>query len=70
MELTHDQKLKVWGNYSTYVKTKEEVRVNTMKQYKKQEDDIKRLKQFIASCGTYSNLVKQAQSKQKLLTKW
>ena len=70
MELTYDQKLKVWGgNYSTYVKTKEEVRVNTMKQYKKQEDDIKRLKQFIASCGTYSNLVKQAQSKQKIIDK-
>ena len=70
MELTYDQKLKVWGgNYSTYVKTKEEVRVNTMKQYKKQEDDIKRLKKFIASCGTYSNLVKQAQSKQKIIDK-
>ena len=70
MELTYDQKLKVWGgNYSSYVKTKEEVRVNTMKQYKKQEDDIKRLKHFIASCGTFSNLVKQAQSKQKIIDK-
>ena len=31
--------------------------------------DIKHLKEFIASCGTYSNLVKQAKSKQKILDK-
>jgi ATP-binding cassette subfamily F protein 2 len=31
--------------------------------------DIKHLKEFIASCGTYSNLVRQAKSKQKILDK-
>jgi hypothetical protein len=30
---------------------------------------MKHLKDFIASCGTYSNLVKQAKSKQKILDK-
>jgi len=40
-----------------------------MKRYAKEQDDIKHLKQFIASCGTYSNLVKQAKSKQKILDK-
>ena len=70
MELTWDGKLVNWGgNYDTFVKTKEEVRVQTAKQYKKQQDDIKRLKEFIASCGTFSNLVKQAQSKQKIIDK-
>merc|ERR1711966_260651 len=29
----------------------------------------KHLKQFISSCGTYANMVKQAQSKQKILDK-
>ena len=54
MELTWDGKLVNWGgNYDTFVKTKEEVRVQTAKQYKKQQDDIKRLKEFIASCGTF-----------------
>jgi len=57
------------GNYDQYVKTKAENEVNQMKHYKKEQDDIKHLKQFIASCGTYSNLVKQAKSKQKILDK-
>jgi len=57
------------GNYDQYVKTKRENEVNQMKRYKKEQDDIKHLKTFIASCGTYSNLVKQAKSKQKILDK-
>jgi hypothetical protein len=40
-----------------------------MKRYEKEQDDIKHLKEFISSCGTYSNLVKQAQSKQKIIDK-
>ena len=31
--------------------------------------DIKHIKEFIASCGTYANLVRQAKSKQKILDK-
>jgi len=57
------------GNYDMYIKTKKENETNQTKRYKKEQDDIKHLKQFIASCGTYSNLVKQAKSKQKILDK-
>ena len=67
MHLTPKRKLMVYrGNYSTYVKTKEEHEVQQMKQYHKQQEEIKDIKQFIASCGTYSNMVKQAQSRQKV----
>lgn len=57
------------GNYDQFIKTKSEQEINQMKRYKKEQDDIKHLKAFIASCGTYSNLVKQAKSKQKILDK-
>ncbi|CAD7957461.1 unnamed protein product [Amoebophrya sp. A25] len=70
MQLTHDGKLKVWGgNYSTYVKTREEIEKNQMTKYKKEQDDIKHLQDFIRSCGTYANLRKQADSKQKIIDK-
>ncbi|TPX73115.1 hypothetical protein CcCBS67573_g05616 [Chytriomyces confervae] len=57
------------GNYDTYVKTKQELEVNQMKAYEKQQAEIKDIKQFIASCGTYANLVRQAKSRQKILDK-
>jgi len=57
------------GNYDTFVKTKKELEVNQMKKYKKEQEDIKHLKVFISSCGTYANLVRQAKSKQKILDK-
>jgi ATP-binding cassette subfamily F protein 2 len=37
-----------------------------MKQYAKQQEEIKHIKDFIASCGTYANLVRQAKSRQKV----
>jgi ATP-binding cassette subfamily F protein 2 len=57
------------GNYDTYVKTRAELEQNQMKHYEKQQDDIAHIKSFIASCGTYSNLVRQAKSKQKIIDK-
>lgn len=57
------------GNYDTFCKTVKENETIQAKQYAKEQDDIKHLKQFISSCGTYSNLVKQAQSKQKIIDK-
>jgi len=57
------------GNYDTYCKTVRDNEVVQMKKYEKEQEDIKHLKQFISSCGTYSNLVKQAKSKQKILDK-
>ena len=57
------------GNYGSYVKTRQENEVNQGKKYDKEQDDIKHLQEFIRSCGTYSNMVKQAQSKQKIIDK-
>ncbi len=42
-----------------FIKTKAELEVQQMKQYNKEQEDIKHIKAFIASCGTYSNLVRQ-----------
>lgn len=70
MEITHDLKLQNYtGNYNQFITTKRENEVNQGRRYKKEQDDIKRLKQFISSCGTFSNLVRQAKSKQKILDK-
>lgn len=64
------KKLKTWGgSYSTYVKTREEQDSNQLTLYKKQQEEIAHIKAFIASCGTYANLVRQAQSRQKVLDK-
>jgi ATP-binding cassette subfamily F protein 2 len=57
------------GNYDTFKKTVAEQEVVQMKKYEKEQEDIRHLKAFIASCGTYANLVKQAKSKQKILDK-
>jgi len=57
------------GNYNTFKKTVAENDIIQQKKYEKEQEDIKHIKQFIASCGTYSNLVKQAKSKQKILDK-
>lgn len=57
------------GNYDTHIKTRTENETNQMKAYQKQQDEIKHIKQFIASAGTYANLVRQAKSRQKILDK-
>ncbi|KAI8341529.1 P-loop containing nucleoside triphosphate hydrolase protein [Chlamydoabsidia padenii] len=70
MHLTHKRKLVYYGgNYDTFVKTKEENDVNQNKAYAKQQDEIAHIKKFIASAGTYANLVRQAKSKQKIIDK-
>jgi ATP-binding cassette subfamily F protein 2 len=70
MHLTPTGKLiNYTGNYDTFIKTKAELEIQQMKQYNKEQDDIKHIKAFIASCGTYSNLVRQAKSKQKIIDK-
>ncbi|KAJ3360208.1 ABC transporter ATP-binding protein arb1 [Allomyces javanicus] len=64
------QKLSYWGgNYDAYVRTRAEQETNQMKQYNKQQEEIAHIKAFIASCGTYANLVRQAKSRQKILDK-
>jgi len=70
MQLTQKGELVTWGgNYDMYMKTREEHEKNQMTKYKKEQDDIAHLQEFIRSCGTYSNLRKQAESKQKIIDK-
>lgn len=57
------------GNYDTYIRTRSELETNQMKQYSKQQEEIAHIKKFIASAGTYANLVRQAKSRQKILDK-
>ncbi|ODV96810.1 hypothetical protein PACTADRAFT_48620 [Pachysolen tannophilus NRRL Y-2460] len=64
------QKIAMYGgNYDSYIKTRSELETNQMKQYQKQQDEIQHIKKFIASAGTYANLVRQAKSRQKILDK-
>lgn len=70
IDLDHKKELKYYsGNYDSYIKTKQENEVNQSKAFKKQQDEIIDMKKFIASCGTFANLVKQAKSRQKILDK-
>ncbi|KAI7873054.1 P-loop containing nucleoside triphosphate hydrolase protein [Spinellus fusiger] len=70
MHLTPKRKLVYYGgNYDMFVKTKEENEVNQAKAYEKQQEEIAHIKKFIASAGTYANLVRQAKSKQKIIDK-
>lgn len=57
------------GNYDSYAKTRGEQEINQGKAYEKQQEEIKHIKKFIASAGTYANLVRQAKSRQKILDK-
>ena len=57
------------GDYDTYQKTLEADNVIQQKKHDKEQADIKHLREFIASCGTYANAMKQAHSKQKILDK-
>jgi ATP-binding cassette subfamily F protein 2 len=70
IDLTHQRKLVYYGgNYDTFIKTRAENEVNQMKAYEKQQAEIEHIKKFIASAGTYANLVRQAKSKQKIIDK-
>jgi ATP-binding cassette subfamily F protein 2 len=70
VDLNHKKELVYYsGNYDSFVKTKTENETNQQKAYEKQQEEIAHIKKFIASCGTYANLVKQAKSRQKILDK-
>merc|ERR1712217_306574 len=70
MQLTQKGTLVVWGgNYEQYMKTRTEYEKNQATKYKKEQDDIKHLQDFIRSCGTFANLRIQAESKQKIIDK-
>jgi len=65
-----ESKLRYWsGNYDQYLSTRAEQELNQVKLFRKQEKEIAEIREFIASCGTYANLVRQAKSRQKILDK-
>jgi len=67
----HNKKLKYYGgNYDTYVQTRGEQEENQMKQYNREQDEIKHMKEYIARFGHGSaKLARQAQSKEKTLAR-
>jgi len=70
MQLTQKGTLVTWsGNYDAYMKTRTELEKNQLTKFKKEQDDIAHLQEFIRSCGTYANMRIQAESKQKIIDK-
>lgn len=69
IDLRMQKLMQFGGNYDSYIKTRTELETNQMKAYNKQQDEIVHIKKFIASAGTYANLVRQAKSRQKILDK-
>lgn len=64
----HHKKLEYYnGNYDTFVKTREDLLTNQMKQYKWEQEQIKSMKEYIAI--NQSKNSKQAESKRKVLVK-
>nr|CAB3219641.1 ATP-binding cassette sub-family F member 2 [Phallusia mammillata] len=58
------------GNYDAFVRTRAELEENQMKRYKKEQDEINHMKDYIARFGHGSaKLARQAQSKEKTLAK-
>jgi len=58
------------GNYDTFIRTREELLENQMKQYNWEQDQIAHMKNYIARFGHGSaKLARQAQSKEKTLAK-
>ncbi|KAF2175275.1 hypothetical protein K469DRAFT_702379 [Zopfia rhizophila CBS 207.26] len=69
IDMRQKQLMYYGGNYDSYIKTRTEQETNQQKAYEKQQEEIKHIKKFIASAGTYANLVRQAKSRQKILDK-
>jgi len=70
MQLTQKGTLVSWsGNYAAYHKTRTENEKNQLTKWKKEQDDIAHLQAFIRSCGTFKNMLIQAESKQKIINK-
>ena len=45
------------GNYDQFQKTKSEADINQKKSYVKQQDEIKAIRAFVASAGTYVSYI-------------
>lgn len=69
--LMRDKKLITYtGNYDQYVTTRSELEENQMKAYKREQEEIAHMKDYVARFGHGSaKLARQAQSKEKTLAK-
>ena len=65
------KKLKYYtGNYDSYVQTRKEVEEHQMKRYNWEQEEIRKMKEYIARFGHgTAKLARQAQSKEKALAK-
>lgn len=58
------------GNYDQYVETRRQIEEHQMKRYTKEQEDIQKMKDYIARFGHgHAKLARQAQSKEKVLAK-
>lgn len=69
--LMRDKKLTTYtGNYDQYVTTRSELEENQMKAYKREQEEIAHMKDYVARFGHGSaKLARQAQSKEKTLAR-
>jgi len=68
--MTQKKLITYTGNYDQYVITKSELEENQMKAYKREQEEIAHMKDYIARFGHGSaKLARQAQSKEKTLAK-
>lgn len=70
IHMAQKQLITYTGNYDQYIITKAELEENQMKAYKREQDEIAHMKDYIARFGHGSaKLARQAQSKEKTLAK-
>jgi ATP-binding cassette subfamily F protein 3 len=69
VELYNGKAKKYTGNYSSYQRQKEEQRTILIEQYKRQQDEIQKVKQFIERFRYKATKAKQVQSRIKQLEK-
>ncbi|MGA9172595.1 MAG: ABC-F family ATP-binding cassette domain-containing protein [Thermoactinomyces sp.] len=68
-ELEHTRVTRYPGNYSAYVKQKEENLARELKMYEKQQAEIKRMEEFVQRNIARASTTKRAQSRRKALEK-
>jgi ATP-binding cassette, subfamily F, member 3 len=68
-ELEHTRVTRYPGNYSAYVKQKEENLARELKMYEKQQAEIKRMEEFVQRNIARASTTKRAQSRRKTLEK-
>lgn len=66
-EIERSKATRYSGNYSKYVEQKEQNELAQLKRYNAQQDEIKRLEEYVAKNGVRASTAKSAKSKQKAI---